>query len=484
MTIATIKQSARKTAKDPVRFAKRMLMVRDKGRKLRRLRYNKAQQHFLENHTRRDLILKARQLGFSTMIQAEFFRLYTTAPEAALVMADKDENTAKFRRMVKLFYDKIPADMPKPIRSVDNASVAVYPGIGSEVNISTAGSATSGRASTYTLLHGSEVAFWKDGKTTIAGALQAVPEHLDNTWVVFESTANGAQGWFYNECMAALQGDSEWKLHFYAWWWDDDYRLPLEPNERIVYTDEERALVNKHGLSAEQIKWRRKKQRDLKGRFQQEYPETPEAAFIHSGQLAFYSIDDALTYGPDDVPETEPIPGDVYVMGIDWGQDQNFTAASVFNQTKQREVDLQRWRKMPYHMMRAEIVKMMQYWGISGVMPEANSMGKSQAEALYDEAYEAGLTDLVMTLFYASQPKKHEAVTLLEEGMGKLGVKLLDHPVGNAEIRAYQMRQSANGLYSYAGPDNSDTEDDEAAINDDTVIARLLAWYACNSMYF
>lgn len=477
MTLAI--EHARTIANDPILFAEKMLLVQDKAQRFVPLRYNRAQRHFLSNRTSRDLVLKARQLGFSTAIQAELFRLYTTAPESVLVMSDTSDNTTIFRRMVQGFYDNLPPALPKPQRSVDNATITVYPQMGSEIHIRTAGAATSGRSTSFTRMHGSEVAFWKNGGSVIAGALQAVPEHLDDTWVVFESTANGAQGWFYNECMAALQGNSEWKLHFYAWWWDDDYQLALEPGEQIAYTDEEQALVSKHGLSPEQIKWRRHKQRDLKSTFQQEFPETPESAFIHSGQGAFPNVDMALY----NEPETEPIEGDIYIAGIDWGQDPNFSSMSIMNQTKNREVFLGRWRRMPYHDMRAAMVKEMVYWGVSGVMPEANSMGKGQAEELYNQCY-SQLPNIVFKLFWASNPKKHEAVTLMNENIESYELKLLDDPVGTVEAKAYTMRQLASGLYSYAGPDNSDTNNEEDAVNDDTVIARLTALYGCNSMFF
>lgn len=463
-------------ANDPALFAEKMLLVQNKAKQHVSLVYNRAQRHYLANRTRRDLILKARQLGFSTAIQGELFRLYTTGPESVLVMSDTNDNTSIFRRMVQGFYDNIPPSLPKPARSLDNATITVYPNIGSEVHIRTAGSLTSGRSTSFTRIHGSEVAFWANGNAVIAGALQAVPEHLDNTWVVFESTANGAQGWFYNECMAALQGDSEWKLHFYAWWWDDDYQLPLEPGEQIAYTDEEQRLADKHNLSPEQIKWRRKKQRDLKGRFQQEYPETPEAAFIHSGQIVFMGVDDVLH-----TEQYTPTEGHTYIAGVDWGQDKDYTALCIIDQTTQQEVYINRWRRMPWGDMRRLIVEECLRWGVGGIVPERNSMGSSQIEALYNDLVDAGLYNIVIKPFVTSNPSKHEIVTLLGDAIGNEAISLLDVPYATAEIKAYQMRQLPSGVYAYSAPESSD--DDDNVINDDTVMARMLAWYGCNALY-
>lgn len=47
----------------------------------------------------------------------------------------------------------------------------------------------------------------------------------------------------------ALDNEGIWRLHFYAWWWDDEYCIPLTDGETIVFTDDEARLVGKHGLT-------------------------------------------------------------------------------------------------------------------------------------------------------------------------------------------------------------------------------------------
>ena len=67
-----------------------------------------------------------------------------------------------------------------------------------------AGSLETGRGSTYSDFHGSEVAFWKDAEHIIAGALQG-----GNPDCVLESTQNGAMGYFYDLFMAGME-ESQW----------------------------------------------------------------------------------------------------------------------------------------------------------------------------------------------------------------------------------------------------------------------------------
>src|SRR5690606_34944342 len=137
-------------------------------------------------------------------------------------------------------------DDKRPPRGLDNATTTSYPLTGSEVLIATAGSKNKGRAGTYSRVHGSEVAFWTDAAATMAGLMQGVPTGGE---IILESTPNGAQGWFYERCMEALDGNSIWTLHFYPWWCDKTYSIALEPDEVLTLEPEEKALVERHGLT-------------------------------------------------------------------------------------------------------------------------------------------------------------------------------------------------------------------------------------------
>ena len=208
-----------------------LLRIQDKRDNLIPLRLNRVQKHLLANLTGRDLVLKARQMGLSTAIQADQFVTAITRRTRSATLAHDDAGTALLRRMAERFWVNLPDDV-RPARGLDNATTTTYPQTGSEVFIATAGSKNKGRAGTYTRVHGSEVAFWPDAAATMAGLMQGVP---DTGQVVLESTPNGAQGWFYERCMEALDGNGVWTLHFFPWWWDDGYRLPLEAGETLDY---------------------------------------------------------------------------------------------------------------------------------------------------------------------------------------------------------------------------------------------------------
>ena len=459
-------------ANKPIEFAESFLRVRDKNMRLQPLHYNKAQKHFLNNRTGRDLILKARQLGMSTMIQAEIVRLSWTRPTSSLTLADKGANMFIFRDMAELYYNELPLpESHKPVMSTANASITKYPDIGSQVAITTAGTDTSGRGNRFNVLHGSEVAFWKDAQMVMAGALQAVP--LSGfTWVVLESTAYGAQGWFYNECMAALDGRSDWTLHFYEWWWDELYRIELEDGEQLKYSSDENGVISKAArngflIQPEQIKWRRLKQRELGIRFQQEYPESIHQAFVSSGNSVFGEFGHCLT---TDRPTYNP--DHRYVMGIDWGQENDYTSVSVFDATDMREVELQRWNKMRWDTMQDYIVHLVVKWGIEKVRPEKNSMGTVNIENLASKI-EAKIINKelkrmpAISSFVMSNVSKQKLVQRLYSAIHDDNhLQLLDIDYATSELRSFVQTQTASGLYKFAASNEQ---------HDDTVIARLLA---------
>lgn len=289
--------------------------------------------------------MKARQLGFSTYLQAELFRKETTRTYTTITLAHDADTTSKLRIMADRFWENFAGEQPK--RKYANASMTTYPQHDSVATIATAGSINTGRGDTYSEMHGSEVAFWKDAESIVSGAMQG-----GDPIVTLESTPNGAQGYFYDLCMEAMRGDSIWKLHFYPWWWDDSYKEQLAKNEILTYDDEEQKLVNQYRLTPEQIKWRRKKKKELKHLFKQEYPEDIIECFLMSGNSYFGENIGKMFNAP-----LNPIynPNHDYVAGLDFGQSNDFTALPVFDKTAKHQVDLFHDNKMAWKEIRRRI---------------------------------------------------------------------------------------------------------------------------------
>jgi len=421
-------------ANNPADFARVFLRILDKDKRLKPFVWNKAQAHFHANRTGRDLILKARQLGFSTYTQGEMFRRTVTSTQTTITLAHDAETTQKLRRMADRFYEHCKFGTIQPQRKYANATLATYPEFDSTATIATAGNVETGRGDTYTEMHGSEVAFWKDAERIVAGAMQG-----GSPIVTLESTPNGAQGFFYEKCMEALSGGGVWKLHFYPWWWDENYRITSD--EAITYTDEEKALADKHRLDQSQIRWRRLKVQELSRLFVQEYPEDVVSCFLTSGNSYFGDLSGVFTAPPN----AEYIEGHEYIAGLDFGQ-TDFTAMPVFDKTTKCQVDLLHVNKTEWAEQRRRIKAMYDKWHLQSVLAEKNSIGAVNIEALRDIGVYA-------TPFETTNESKSAIMSNMHELLHN-GWKLLDIPVQKHEFNTFVSSQLPSGAWRLAAEGN------------------------------
>lgn len=265
--------------------------------------YNTIKEQWQQGKPVRIIILKARQMGFSTLTAAIIFWMAATAYNVrCLIVAHTDDTTKNLFQMMKRFFEFLPEKI-RPMQKASNAQELVFDrparyrgggkGLGSSIRCATAGGEGIGRSFTLKALHLSEYAFWPGDKAdTLLGLLQAVPEK-PGTLVVIESTARGYDD-FKKRWDKAVKDQREGKEGgyipiFFAWFEMKDYRR--RPPKGFTRTAEEEALSQTFGLDDWQLEWRRHAIDTLCGgdlnKFHQEYPATPDEAFIATGQCVF-----------------------------------------------------------------------------------------------------------------------------------------------------------------------------------------------------
>lgn len=294
---------------DPQLYIEELLYIQDKAGQLVPFRLNWAQKRALDELQRQErlgiparvIILKARQLGFTTFFSALGFRKGANNKNTEVgIISHKNDASRKVLEKVKLFYEHLPP-LLQPMRKNSNANELIFdnptpssrhkmlnPGLHSRIAIETAVNKNAFRGSTLQFLHVSELAFWPYPEETMTSALQAVPQNA-GTMVAVESTANGIGNYFHRLWQAAERGESEFVPLFYPWHAEPTYRLPVPPD--FQRTEEEEELAKEFKLSNEQLCWRRWCLRancngDI-NKFHQEYPATPHEAFIASGRPVF-----------------------------------------------------------------------------------------------------------------------------------------------------------------------------------------------------
>ena len=292
-------------------FIERLLKIRDKRGQIVPLKLNTPQRRLYDTVKElreqglpvRVIVLKARQMGFSTLIEAILFWCAVTGRNVmALVVAHQEDATNNLFAMSKRYYDHLPEPV-KPLRRASNARELVFAapthappgtvGLDSTIRIATAGGHGVGRSFTLRLAHLSEFAFWPGDKgETLNGIMQAVPDEA-GTMVFIESTANGFDQFkdLWDEASDAWnRGERDgWRPFFAAWWEMEEYRRRVPAG--FVRTEEEEALAAAYGLDDEQLAWRRWCVKvncggDVK-KFRQEYPASPDEAFVASGSCYF-----------------------------------------------------------------------------------------------------------------------------------------------------------------------------------------------------
>jgi hypothetical protein len=263
-----------------------LLKVRSKTCKLVPLKANRAQMEYSRNHTKRSIVLKARQLGITTYVAARFFIQTITRPGTMTVQVAHDQESAEeIFKIVHRFWENLPNKRVLEgalVTSRANIRQIVFPRLDSEYRVATAADANAGRGMTIHNLHCSEVARWpRDVEETLASLRTAVPEDGE---IVLESTPNGAGGIFYEEWQRAEE--TGYSRHFFPWWYGDEYRVKKGAAVQPVSCEEEN-LMQQAGLTEAQIAWRRTKWAQLRGLAVQEYAEDPASCFRASGECVF-----------------------------------------------------------------------------------------------------------------------------------------------------------------------------------------------------
>lgn len=318
------------------------LRIRTKKRGLNRIRLNRAQEEYSQRCSRRNIILKARQLGITTYVAARFFVETITCPGTLTVqVAHSQESAEEIFGIVHRFWENLPLGTREGalVTSHANTRQLRFPRIDSEYRVATAGDVNAGRGMTIHNLHCSEVARWPRGGEEVLASLRAAV--TESGQIVLESTPNGATGVFYEEWQRA--DETGYTKFFFPWWYADEYSLKEEAENVYPLTEEEQLLVAQHGLSDLQIGWRRRKHAELRGMLGQEFAEDPVSCFRASGECVFdlEAVERAFTGSSEPVEMRENrrlmvwLPaqaGKQYIIGVDpagGGSEGDYACAEV-----------------------------------------------------------------------------------------------------------------------------------------------------------
>ena len=267
-----------------------LYFIRDKAGDKVLFGMNYVQLWLLNNLWYLNIVLKARQMGFTTFIDLYILDecLFNSGMEAGIIAHNKDDASKIFRRKIKFPYDHLPSDIKENVYPVSDSKTELQFSNGSVITVG-----VSFRSGTCQYLHISEhgkiCAKYPDKAEEIkSGALEAI---ATGQIVFIESTAEGRGGDFFEYCETARNIQKEgieltemdYRFHFFPWWMDPSYVM-INP-ERVLITDSYKLyfddLKRQHNilLTDAQKAWYVKKDVRLGDTMKREYPSTPEEAF-------------------------------------------------------------------------------------------------------------------------------------------------------------------------------------------------------------
>lgn len=314
----------------PEDYLQKQLFVRDEYSSIVPFKFNSVQfeiqkqkhKAFNAGRPMRFLILKARRKGVTTLEQGlNFYAVATRYNVEVLTLAHDIPNTEKIFRIANTFYEKLRPGIKPPRLSQHSKRELNFYSLGSLFSIATAGSRAPSRGQTIDRVHWSEVAWSPGDLDDQEKLLSGLSEAASKGSMTLESTPNGVGNLFHQLVQDAIKGRGPWSLIFIPWFFDPHSRIAITDEQfaeiRDTLREEEKTLIRRHGLDAEQIAWRRWKIENMSvgatsRLFPQEYPEDPNDCFLVSGEH-FFDVDDLQLLIKNGCPppvERFPIEGD------------------------------------------------------------------------------------------------------------------------------------------------------------------------------
>lgn len=284
---------------------------------------NRAQRHFFDNYLskpgeiyHRHIILKARQLGFTTFIDIWVLDeiLFNTNREALIIAHTLGDATEIFDRKIDFAIRNMSEEVKgasfKLVRNSAKKIQVVVDYGPEEGSTSSIQVSNSGRSGTYFYVHISEfaklcLAYPQRANEVETGTFPAVP--FDG-FIFIESTAEGMAGRFYElfnegwpnrDSITPMKSRVMFMPHFYNWQYDDREMSKITENIPISEMDaceidwaEYQQLNNltDKEITYYYMKWLQmggKNSTDAINKLHQEFPTTPEEAFLSTGQTYF-----------------------------------------------------------------------------------------------------------------------------------------------------------------------------------------------------
>lgn len=405
----------------------------------------------------RNIILKARQLGFSTFICIFLldYALFNKNRQIGIIAQGKDEASVMFRK-VKIAWDNFPKSLKEFLgaQAIGDSAVEYEFTNGSVMRV-----ATSLRSGTYHAVLISEFGkicahYPEKGEEIITGTLPAIPA---GGICFIESTAEGEGGRYWEMVMDAMklarQGrpltTKDFKFFFFPWYDNISNQVAGDLELDMTVTDYLDKLEKRIGreITKPYRNWYQLELAVQKSKMKQEHPSWPEEAFLSTGNKLF---DSEVVEQQRQRCETKPIEirgdfliyrryvrGHIYGLGADVSQgvSRDSSTIVVIDFTTGEVVATYQSSTIDPILFAHDIKKIAIEYGGCIAAPEANTVGQTTCielrniyENIYTQVREGMLEDKPTAKlgWLSTGASKPRMMYELSEAMATFDLKVLD----------------------------------------------------------
>lgn len=376
------------------------------------------QQHFVDNMDRYNIILKPRQIGFSTLLLGLIlYYCFQFENYNVLLLAHTEDTTQYLFTRLKLMYESIPDKYRIGFRK--NNEMELFLENNSRIAVRTASASKGqgiGRGYSLNLIHLSEFAYYDEKiQDVILSSIENSLVKNENSRIFIESTAKGLNH-FYDLFKDSMAGNSRYKPFFYNWFCESmkkqyqfEYELAKQWYKKGIIkhlTDDEMDETEKKlyalGATKVQLMWRRWKLTNIsEEKFKEDFPSTWQEAFIATQESVFdqKQINDRLLFIPEPLKAKEindlpdilypylnkslfiyqlPKPKEMYFSGIDTAsglsKDGDLSAMSILDSSGE-QVAVFYQSGIPVYKFANIVNELGNYFNYACLMVERNSYG-------------------------------------------------------------------------------------------------------------
>lgn len=386
--------------------------IRNKQGELVTFTRNRAQEHFANHRHTRNILIKSRQLGFTTDEALDMLdeTLFTRNYQGLFIAQDLDTAKDIFDNKAGIAWKNFPLRDLYKLNTESARQMKLDFGDGT---ISSFTVDSSGRSGTYNRLHISEFAYvckhYPDkAREILQGSIPAIP--LQGR-VDIETTVLESEGIIYDMFWDAWNrgeptNPSQFKAHFYNWQWDDaELALISDADIKTFLASKDFDLFDsyqrKHKLTDRELTYYYFKWLSLNkdwGAMKKEYPTTVHEAFEGSGNKLFDINKIALmnviegeragdwTYYKNARPDHRYVLAADVAEGV--GQDSSTGVIWDFTPIKPEVVAIYKNNRITPDLFAHELVAGAKRYYMAMIAPERNNHGHatiSRLKQIYPE---------------------------------------------------------------------------------------------------